>query len=489
MSPGSGGEAYAPYSSGILDDRPSQDEGDAAASARANIAQLAARGQATTGGDGHGTPRSLANFMGASGAVRLGKVGTGATEDEREASDKLEQEMAQVRARFAGNGSAGASAGGPLRSLADFMRGGAGSSAEEEEEVRAHARKERVAMPGLVATPPVVSPGLEAIGSPPLSAKPPSTAEAASSSRPAHARKRSAVVERWGRDEPDATPPASPRKVPQSAARAATLPGETSKALSSPAQPTRGWSGPPIGVKETAKSPTKEQPIERKYSRGIALPGLSRPEVVSPTPAVAAEDRSTSPTGPSISHRISTYSVVSAGEGKPPNVTSTALSPPADDIQASPLPSPVGRPEPSKDVKAEPARPTTPVKTGGLPRSPSGNVRSAIASWGTPAGSGSATDSSTTRESYGVRKGAKRQSLDLSKWQERVQGSSSPEKPVSRSRISSRNLDPVAASAAAAEPAPSLVAPDPPVRSPSPLEEEATQVQKSSVTVPGECGS
>ena len=57
-------------------------------------------------------------------------------------------------------------------------------------------------------------------------------------------------------------------------------------------EPLRGWSGPPIGVKEVKRSAEAFQHDEAppvKHSRGVALPGMSAPPPASPTKATSED--------------------------------------------------------------------------------------------------------------------------------------------------------------------------------------------------------
>jgi hypothetical protein len=89
------------------------------ASSRDNILALASGGRTTS----DGSAPSLASFMGGGKkAPRLNRVGTGPTEDEREATAKLEREMAQ--GKWGGSTASDAAAPTTGLSLASLMKGG-----------------------------------------------------------------------------------------------------------------------------------------------------------------------------------------------------------------------------------------------------------------------------------------------------------------------------------------------------------------------------
>ena len=111
-----------PSQSGAASDDDSRDT----ASIRQNILNLVHAGQAHPAAAGGTT--SLAQMMGASGQKRTHRVNTGMTEQEREETERLEREMAATRAKWAAKNPASANGdaqGGPAGglSLASLLTG------------------------------------------------------------------------------------------------------------------------------------------------------------------------------------------------------------------------------------------------------------------------------------------------------------------------------------------------------------------------------
>ncbi|KAM0748363.1 hypothetical protein T439DRAFT_336186 [Meredithblackwellia eburnea MCA 4105] len=145
----------------------------------------------------------------------------------------------------------------------------------------------------------------------------------------------------------------------------ATSPEPSTKGLP---DPTRGWSGPPIGVKEVPryKSSSAEEDVIPvvKHGRGVALPGMSA------APPASEPAAPSSPTKPTWSSSF------------PPPTPST--------------PPPRARPVSVTVTKLASDNNTE------APRSPGGSVRDAIASWGSSQRSIPAS-SLALKESYGVK--------------------------------------------------------------------------------------
>ena len=151
----------------------------------------------------------------------------------------------------------------------------------------------------------------------------PASAPPAQPSAPPSPEKRRSVLERWGRDEPNAGAPASPSRqrsfaleagAPRDEARKGVedlfSPRNDDKAPSSAAAPASSapvdaasptkssyskptWSAAPIGVKEPSK-PSSPPPIDNddepasppvRHTRGVALPGLGPSGSSAPKPA------------------------------------------------------------------------------------------------------------------------------------------------------------------------------------------------------------
>ncbi|KDE09511.1 hypothetical protein MVLG_00410 [Microbotryum lychnidis-dioicae p1A1 Lamole] len=348
------------------------------ASARENIIALASRGAQPSAGASGGA--SLASFMsGAAKAPPRHRIGTGMTEQEKEETERLEREMEVTRSKWknANNGSSLAGAAPTGVSLATLIKGNKanessvkvgvasrwGQTVEKEgmgtrsldatglpqkkeaaamslaaimgskasgprlnqpapqaasEEGPAHARRGFVgayALPGMVAAN---SPGMRA----------PAPSESASDFDFAPRRdaaRRSSVLDRWNRDTPSgeaastAPPPAKQTSTP--------LPNTNTSAALAPSAPSRGWSGPPIGVKDTPHASPKSAPVrpeglpEPKYTRGTALPGMNAPTpAAAPTVESAASiSRPSSPT--SVRNVVAQW-----GHASQPSQTAAALA-------------------------------------------------------------------------------------------------------------------------------------------------------------------
>ncbi|SCV71502.1 BQ2448_3090 [Microbotryum intermedium] len=350
------------------------------ASARDNIMALASRGTQPSAGANGGA--SLASFMsGATKAPPRHRIGTGMTEQEKEETERLEKEMEVTRSKWK-NANAEPTPSAPTGvSLATLMKGnkadessvkvgvasrwgqtvekeGVGTRAHDatglpqqreaaamslaammgskasgprlnqpapqvaSEEGPAHARREFVgayALPGMVAAN---SPGLRSQTAQQVDSSPSDGTDFAP--RP-DAAKRSSVLDRWNRDTPDrdaastATPPAKQNCTPLPVTNTSTVPA--------PSAPSRGWSGPPVGVKDTPHAAPKSAPVrqagpaEPGYTRGTALPGM-----ISPSPSTAA---SVEPV-PAISRPSSPTSVRSVvaqwGHASQPSQTTATLA-------------------------------------------------------------------------------------------------------------------------------------------------------------------
>lgn len=189
-----------------------------------------------------------------------------------------------------------------------------------------------------------------------------------------------------------------------------------SKATSAVPDRTRGWTGPPIGVREVKKPAREaEELVTAKQVPGVALPGMSRsapPLSSDPTMSrliasqyetsrglkdIRSSPRYDEPDRPTAMEMASSLSKAPAAKLIPFPVDTNPWSTSKPVLSR---PTSFSGPSTPRPITVSAAQRLASLELDDRPRSPGGSVRNAIAMWGTPVRTEATT--SSTKASYGV---------------------------------------------------------------------------------------
>ncbi|KAK4057066.1 hypothetical protein OIO90_001966 [Microbotryomycetes sp. JL221] len=303
------------------------------ASIRDNILSLTQQGAHSQSNAGQ--PVSLASFMGgASKAPRLHRINQGPTEAEQQEMDRIEQEMKATRSKWsadsnasaAGNSTSDRPQGPSLASLLNQSVQGSDAAVRDKVTQRwqpsvpskpaslSAGQKSMATAFGSTAVGPRLNsqpqyhtpeddgpmharrqPGDAGYGLPGLVAARASSSSSSGTQQsqrgisqqvksspafdddddktttPSSPSKRNSVIDRWGRDEPKSSPTKPIMQSPTEMSSSRPFSNDNAATQSG-----RSWS-------TTSALVTNDKPIESKYSRSPALPGISSPAAVKPT--------------------------------------------------------------------------------------------------------------------------------------------------------------------------------------------------------------